>query len=232
MSDTYHVVVTRSEGTWEADVPNVAGAHTFARSLPSLIKSVREVIILMDDLDDSADPAFELFFDVEDAALIRAVSIGQERRALQARIADVQAETEAMARILTKAGWSVRDVAVLLDITPGRVSQVAPTGHSDSGEGVVTAVDDKFDMEVWAVLEGERVPSEERVEMTQSVVVRQAGKAPVKRVVSTKGAGSKRVAAKKAVAKKATTYTTKAAAAKAAASGLTQSSRSGADKRR
>lgn len=53
---TYEVVVTREDGAWLADVPTVPGAHTYARSLTALTEAVREVVILMDDLDDDAQP--------------------------------------------------------------------------------------------------------------------------------------------------------------------------------
>jgi len=63
---TYEVVATREDGMWLADVPAVPGAHTFARSLPALLESVREVVGLMDDLPDDATPDFTLTFDVDD----------------------------------------------------------------------------------------------------------------------------------------------------------------------
>ena len=43
---TYHVVVTREDGSWLADVPELAGAHTDARNLPTPDRYVREVIVL------------------------------------------------------------------------------------------------------------------------------------------------------------------------------------------
>ncbi|GAB3884535.1 type II toxin-antitoxin system HicB family antitoxin [Terrabacter terrigena] len=59
---TYEVVVTREDGAWLADVPTVPGAHTFARSEAGLADSVREVIVLMDDLDDDARPGIAWTF--------------------------------------------------------------------------------------------------------------------------------------------------------------------------
>jgi predicted RNase H-like HicB family nuclease len=45
MSDrAYRVVVTREDSHWLADVPELQGAHTYARSLPTLDQAVREVI--------------------------------------------------------------------------------------------------------------------------------------------------------------------------------------------
>ena len=42
----FRVVVTREDGQWLADVPELQGAHTYARSLPSLDQAVREVVVL------------------------------------------------------------------------------------------------------------------------------------------------------------------------------------------
>ena len=61
MSDA--VLVTRDGDSWLADVPSVPGAHTFARSLEGLARSVREVVVLMNDLPD--DAAVELDFHVD-----------------------------------------------------------------------------------------------------------------------------------------------------------------------
>jgi predicted RNase H-like HicB family nuclease len=60
---SYAVLVTRDGDSWLADVPSVPGAHTFARSLEGLARSVREVVVLMDDLPD--DAAVELDFHVD-----------------------------------------------------------------------------------------------------------------------------------------------------------------------
>ncbi|PZS15523.1 MAG: hypothetical protein DLM57_12460 [Pseudonocardiales bacterium] len=60
---SYEVVVTREDDAWLADVPSVPGAHTYARSLPSLFASAREVIVLMDDLDDDAQVEVDVRFD-------------------------------------------------------------------------------------------------------------------------------------------------------------------------
>ncbi len=60
---SYAVLVTRDGDSWLADVPSVPGAHTFARSLEGLARSVREVVVLMNDLPD--DAAVELDFHVD-----------------------------------------------------------------------------------------------------------------------------------------------------------------------
>ena len=60
---SYKVLVTRDGENWLADVPSVPGAHTFARSLEGLPRSVRDVVVLMDYLPD--DAAVELDFHVD-----------------------------------------------------------------------------------------------------------------------------------------------------------------------
>ncbi len=125
MSTSYEVIVTREDGAWLADVPAVAGAHTFARTLTGLRRSVREVIIVMDDLPDGDAVAMVFRFDVEDETVTDAARLGQERRAIAAREADVMAGTARSVGDLIEHGYSVRDAAELLNITAGRVSQLA-----------------------------------------------------------------------------------------------------------
>lgn len=57
---TYTVHVNCEDGTWLADVPTVGGAHTYASTLEDLIASVREVIVLMDDLPDNTQVDLDL----------------------------------------------------------------------------------------------------------------------------------------------------------------------------
>ena len=56
----YRVVVTREGDAWLADVPDVPGAHTWARNLLGLDGAVREVIALVEDLPDGAEPNLRL----------------------------------------------------------------------------------------------------------------------------------------------------------------------------
>jgi hypothetical protein len=64
-----------------ADLPDLAGAHTYARTLPALDKAVREVVVLATDMPEEAigslilawefhagDPALD-----EEAARVRAL---------------------------------------------------------------------------------------------------------------------------------------------------------------
>jgi hypothetical protein len=84
-----------------------------------LKRSVREVIVLMDDLDDDAEVDVHLVF-VDSAA-----RLGDERRELAMREADLQRQTVDVIGDLTERSYSVRDASVLLGVTPGRVSQLS-----------------------------------------------------------------------------------------------------------
>lgn len=125
----YRVVVTREDGHWLADVPALPGAHTFARNLPALDQSVREVIVLADDLPEAAMPELVLEYDYHtgDADLdSTALEVRRMRReADELAAAAVTRTAEAAARLIDH-GLSVRDVAAMLGISPQRVSQLVP----------------------------------------------------------------------------------------------------------
>ena len=128
MSETgYGVVVTREDGHWLADVPELAGAHSYARSLPALDRAVRELIVLAADLPDEAMPGLVLDYryDTGDPDLdATALEVRRLRRQADELAAAVTARTGEVAAQLVARGLSVRDVAALLGISPQRVSQL------------------------------------------------------------------------------------------------------------
>jgi DNA-binding NarL/FixJ family response regulator len=124
---TYGVVVTRENDQWLADVPELQGAHTYARSLPSLDQAVREVIVLADGLPDQAIPELRLEYDYHtgDPELdASALEVRRLRRQADELAATATARTGKVAARLVARGLSVRDVAALLGISPQRVSQL------------------------------------------------------------------------------------------------------------
>jgi hypothetical protein len=133
MSKVWHVVVTREDGSWVAQVPAEAGgvredASTWARNLPALDRYVREVIVLGADLPDEAMAGLDIAYEYRtgDPALDAAAADLRARRTdLAEATAVLTRDTAAHARALVEAGWSMRDVAALLGISPQRVSQVA-----------------------------------------------------------------------------------------------------------
>jgi predicted RNase H-like HicB family nuclease len=123
----YRVVVTREDGQWLADVPELQGAHTYARSLPSLDQAVREVVVLAADLPDEAMPELILGYDYHtgDPDLdATALEVRRLRRQADELAATAAARTSQAAAQLVACGLSVRDVAALLGISPQRVSQL------------------------------------------------------------------------------------------------------------
>jgi DNA-binding NarL/FixJ family response regulator len=125
--DTYRVIITREDGHWLADVPSLQGAHTYARSLPTLDQAVREVVVLAADLPDEAMPDLVLEFEYHtgDASLDATTrEVRQLRRRADEIAAEAATRTSEAAVELVARGMSVRDVAALLGISPQRVSQL------------------------------------------------------------------------------------------------------------
>lgn len=124
---TYLVVVTREGDDWLADVPELTGAHTFARSLAGLDRAVREVIVMAADRPDEAMPDLQLdySFSTGDTVLdTTAASVRKLRARADSLAAEASNRTAEAARLLTSRGLGVRDTAAVLGISPQRVSQL------------------------------------------------------------------------------------------------------------
>lgn len=126
----YRVRVSREGDSWLAHVSGLEGAHTFARSLTGLDRSVREVIVLAADLSDEAMSDLVLkwdyrtgFPDVDVAAAeVRALRSQADRIAAVATTRTAQAAND-----LVEHGFSVRDVGAVLGTSAQRVSQLTET---------------------------------------------------------------------------------------------------------
>lgn len=137
---TYRVVVTREGDAWLADVPDLPGAHTYARTLPALNKAVREVVILAADLPEDALDSVELEWTFhtgnpeldDEAAQVRLLRAHAEQA-----MSEATERTAKLAQRLVADGTSVRDVATLLGISAQRVSQVTSGPHRTSGREYV-----------------------------------------------------------------------------------------------
>lgn len=138
---TYTAVVTREGDAWLGDVPSLQGAHTWASTLDKLHESVRDVVILADDLPDDAQPSIEFEYRLDDPLLRDAVALADRRREFEVAAERLRHELEQSIHALRGAGHSVRETAALVGVTPGRVSQVAPTTTAAApprGERTVT----------------------------------------------------------------------------------------------
>jgi hypothetical protein len=123
---TYDVEVSREGSSWLATVRGLQGAHTHAGNMTALYENIYEVIALInDDSSDIDRPPLRLHFvDGLDEVLAEAVKVGEKRESAEAAMVAVQQASQAIAARMAAAGYSVRDIAGVLRITPGRVSQI------------------------------------------------------------------------------------------------------------
>jgi hypothetical protein len=123
MKPTYRAVITREGREWLADVPEVRGAHTQARSLTRLPGYVREVVALMADLDaDGFD--LELSYDLPGDALDALEGYRRSADALHDAQARYTGDARTVAAALADARVSDRDAAALLGLSYQRVHQL------------------------------------------------------------------------------------------------------------
>jgi DNA recombination protein RmuC len=135
VSTRYTVEVAHDGDVWVADVPGLAGAHTQAGNLTRLDEAIREVIALVEDLPEGAEAGLELDYEYEglDAVARAASLIGRHRVELERVQAALAEQTTTLVHELSEAGWSVRDAAHLLGISPGRVSQIRGNDEPSGG---------------------------------------------------------------------------------------------------
>ncbi|MDQ7906973.1 type II toxin-antitoxin system HicB family antitoxin [Phytohabitans sp. ZYX-F-186] len=130
---TYTAVCRRSGGWWAISVPELKGVHTQARRLDQAEGMARDAIALMLDVDP-ATIAVEVRPELPDVV----------SHALEARRAARQAEeaaeraTAAAVHSLLDGGYTVRDAGALLQLSPQRISQIAP-GVRASAKAVAAA---------------------------------------------------------------------------------------------
>lgn len=124
---TYTVTATREDGHWLADVHDLEGAHTFARTLPALDQAVREVVVLAADRPDEDMPRLRIDFHYRTGSPeldLEATEVRSLRTQADALAAVVGERTSVVATALVERGFPVRDVAAMLGISPQRVSQI------------------------------------------------------------------------------------------------------------
>ncbi|BCB85875.1 type II toxin-antitoxin system HicB family antitoxin [Phytohabitans suffuscus] len=134
---TYTAVCRRSGGWWAISVPELKGVHTQARRLDQAEGMARDAIALMLDVDPATV-----------AVEVRPVLPEVVSHALDARRAARQAEetaeraTTAAVHSLLDQGYTVRDAGALLQLSPQRISQIAP-GVRASAKAVAAARSDR-----------------------------------------------------------------------------------------
>lgn len=122
-------------GAWNAQLKEIPGVLTHARSIGQARRYIREALALWLD-DEAAAEKAELLDDVRVETIggknvVSLLSkVQKERRDLETLRATVTKNTEHAAKQLAKAGLSVRDVGELLGLSHQRVQQLleAKTG--------------------------------------------------------------------------------------------------------
>lgn len=129
MNLQYRVVVTREGEDWLADVPELEGAHTDARSLRTLDQYVREVIVMAADLPDEVMPDLELDYDYRlgDPGLDARIQRIRKNRKMLSGLRKAIDQDQAEIVVITGKNnnkLSQRDVAELIGLSHQRVSQL------------------------------------------------------------------------------------------------------------
>lgn len=123
---TYTATVTREGGAWLAQCDQEPTAHTWAPTLAALRHEIVDAVILAADLPDDADITVRLVAgEGLSQDLADALALSDRRAELRDAQAALQADTLASVHSLIDAGYSVRDVAGAVGLTPGRVAQIA-----------------------------------------------------------------------------------------------------------
>lgn len=126
---SYTVTAKRWKGGWELHI-NGEGV-TQARTLASAEQAVRDYIATLHDLDEVTDDVVIVpELDRETRAKIRKVK--ERQREVERVQREVAADARSVVRELRSRGLSVTDVAAVLDLSRGRVSQLAADVASPS----------------------------------------------------------------------------------------------------
>jgi predicted RNase H-like HicB family nuclease len=118
----YTAVIERdeAEGVWEAELVEEPRVHTYGRTLDSARANIAEAAAVWFDVDE-----VPLRYRIEIGADVGFVEAAREARLVEehARLEATQATRHAVT-MLTKNGYSRRDVATLLEISHQRVQQI------------------------------------------------------------------------------------------------------------
>ena len=114
-----------AQGRWLVHVAEEPRCHTWARSYAAARRAIVDAAELwLDELGVESLDDLDVCDEVRITGAAQARQLAGTRAELTRRLAEVRAEVDEAARGLVADGVSVRDVADLLGISPGRVSQV------------------------------------------------------------------------------------------------------------
>ena len=125
MSRTYTVDAKRWEHGWELHVEGVG--VTQSKSLHSAASVAREYISLAEDISDESTIDVEIRPQIDNALGQEVIAARKAVQELGERQREVAALSRAAARDLAESGLTGADIAVVLDVSPQRVSQLLNT---------------------------------------------------------------------------------------------------------
>ena len=128
MKVTAHAV--RSGDWWSVDVPKVDGLFTQARRLDQIPAMVADAGELLTDIP-AAEFEVNLDYDFGPAPRREIEEVKQLNAAAQRAVDEASRQSRAVVHDLRQRGLSVREIGVMLGITPSRASQL--------GKGKATA---------------------------------------------------------------------------------------------
>jgi predicted RNase H-like HicB family nuclease len=132
----YRVTYERdADEYWVADAPELVGAHTQGRTIPTARARIREVIALIEELDDEDAFDLEEEFVLPDSTARAIASALEKRHTAELARMDAMAQMETGAKLLIEGRVSMRDAADILGISSGRVQQLV-TGDSSRGASI------------------------------------------------------------------------------------------------
>jgi predicted XRE-type DNA-binding protein len=127
-------VARRSGDWWAVEVEAIAGLFTQAKRLDQVEAMVQDAARMLGAGEVDVTVRIELSDEAKSEVLAA--------KKAASRAARVQAEAAAkareVARHLRQSGLTVRDVAMVLEVSPQRVSQLAPTRADHEQEGHVS----------------------------------------------------------------------------------------------
>lgn len=142
-------IATQSEGWWAIEVPEV-GFMTQAKRLTEIENMARSLVVdVLEIKPETVEVEVKVVLDDEIANTVKE-AVSQMREAQKQLAAASKASFDAVNELRNRTGLSVREVAKLLQISAGRVTQIsqkdAPATTPVEGEGnfhVLTAAESK-----------------------------------------------------------------------------------------
>jgi DNA-directed RNA polymerase specialized sigma subunit len=122
MSRTYTVDAKRWEHGWELHVEGLG--VTQSRSLHSAARMAREYISLIEGISDESTIDVEIRPQIDNALSEEVIAARKAVHELGKRQREVAALSRAAAKDLAESGLSGADIAVVLAVSPQRVSQL------------------------------------------------------------------------------------------------------------